>query len=387
MSIVTNDPTIVDLTPQPVEEPRRPPGKGLLRRLGGLELTKKKVPRRELMHFSRQMAVFVQAGIPLLEALEAVTEEMGDKTFKRVLLDVHERLRSGDTFASAVAAHPEAFPTVYANIVDSAEYTGHLDAALERIANYVERDIEARRKIKEALFYPCVVMALSIVVVVILTAFVIPKFEVFFKSFNATLPLPTRILLSIASFFTNWGLVVLVVIVVLVLAAYAGGKTDRGKALRDRILLKTPVLGDLIRHAILERFCRILSAMVISGVPLPEALVVTTAATNNAVFRKGLAVAREGMLRGEGLAGPMSASNLFPPAARQMFRVGETTGTLDKQLETAAVYFDRELDYKLSRFTALFEPAVILIAGLIVGFVAIALVSAMYGIYRQVHVG
>jgi type IV pilus assembly protein PilC len=174
---------------------------------------------------------------------------------------------------------------------------------------------------------------------------------------------------------------------VLVLAAYAGGKTARGKALRDRILLKTPVLGDLIRHAILERFCRILSAMVISGVPLPEALMVTTAATNNSVFRKGLAVAREGMLRGEGLAGPMSASNLFPPAARQMFRVGETTGTLDKQLETAAVYFDRELDYKLSRFTSLFEPAVILIAGLIVGFVAIALVSAMYGIYRQVHVG
>jgi type IV pilus assembly protein PilC len=126
--------------------------------------------------------------------------------------------------------------------------------------------------------------------------------------------------------------------------------------------------------------------MVISGVPLPEALVVTTNATNNAVFRKGLAKAREGMLRGEGLAGPMSASGLFPAAARQMFKVGESTGTLDTQLETAATYFDRELEYKLNRFTALFEPAVILFAGLIVGFVAIALVSAMYGIYRQVHI-
>jgi type IV pilus assembly protein PilC len=155
--------------------------------------------------------------------------------------------------------------------------------------------------------------------------------------------------------------------------------------LYDRVRLKVPVLGDLVRHAILERFCRILSAMVVSGVPLPDALAVTTTATNNSVFRRGLGMAREGMMRGEGLAGPMAASNLFPATARQMFKVGESTGTLDAQLETAAVYFDRELDYKLSRFTSLFEPAVILFAGLIVGFVAVALITAMYGIYRQVH--
>src|SRR5205823_12665308 len=129
-----------------------------------------------------------------------------------------------------------------------------------------------------------------------------------------------------------------------------------------------------------------LSAMVVSGVPLPDALVVTTAATHNAVFKRGLAKAREGMMRGEGLAGPMAESQLFPATARQMFRVGESTGTLDKQLEVAATYFDRELNYKLSRFTSLFEPAVILFAGVIVGFVAIALISAMYGIYRQVHI-
>jgi type IV pilus assembly protein PilC len=392
MSILSNDSNTLEIITPPGDEDlppvlvETPKGEGRLSKIMAFEITQKKVPRRELMHFSRQMAVFVRAGIPLLEAIEAVNEEMGNKVFKRVLIDVQARLRNGETFASAVEAHPGAFPPVYANILSAAEYTGHLDSSLERIADYVERDIEARRKIKEAMFYPTVVFFMSIAVVVILTIFVIPKFESFFKSFDAKLPLATRILLSVANFFTDWGLLVVGGVAVLALVAYGASRTTGGKALRDTVLLKVPVLGDLVQHAILERFCRILSAMVMSGVPLPDALVVTTASTNNAVFRKGLATAREGMLRGEGLAGPMSASGLFPAAARQMFRVGEATGTLDSQLETAATYFDRELEYKLSRFTSLFEPAVILFAGLIVGFVAIALVSAMYGIYRQVQI-
>jgi type IV pilus assembly protein PilC len=222
-------------------------------------------------------------------------------------------------------------------------------------------------------------------VVVILTVWVIPKFETFFKSFNAKLPLTTRILLSVAAFFSNWWFAIAGVLLLIAFGIFLMAKTTRGREFRDKALLHIPVVGDLLRHAILERFCRILSAMVMSGVPLPEAMVVTTTATNNAVFKKGLAKAREAMLRGEGLATPMSQTGLFPAAAKQMFKVGEATGTLDDQLEIAATYFDRELDYKLSRFTSLFEPAVILFAGLFVGFVAIALVSAMYGIYRQVH--
>jgi type IV pilus assembly protein PilC len=357
-----------------------------LKRFLSLEITKRKVKRRNLMHFSRQLAVFVRAGVPMLDSLEAITEEMDDKLFKTALDDITERLRSGETFAAAAAAHPEVFPEVYASILATAEYTGHLDDSLDRIALYIERDLEARRKVKEALFYPAIVCALSIVVVVVLTMWVIPKFETFFKSFNAKLPLPTRILLDVAGFFSNWWFVLLGGVVLIGMAIFATLRSERGRESLDALVLKMPLLGDLVHHAILERFCRILSAMVLSGVPLPEALVVTSAATNNAVFKKGLARAREGMMRGEGLAAPMAESNLFPASARQMFKVGESTGTLDDQLEVAATYFDRELDYKLKRFTSLFEPAVILFAGLIVGFVAIALVSAMYGIYRQVHI-
>jgi len=175
-------------------------------------------------------------------------------------------------------------------------------------------------------------------------------------------------------------------VMLIIVFAILGTSTRRGREVRDAMLLHVPVLGDVIRTAILERFCRILCSMVGAGVPLPEALQVTGNATTNAVFREGLNNARDGMLRGEGLAAPLARTELFPIAARRMFLVGESTGTLDHQLDSAAHYFDRELDYKLKHFTSLFEPAVILFVGVIVGFVAIALVSAMYGIYRQVHI-
>jgi len=351
-----------------------------------IELTKKKVPRRELMHFSRQMAVFMKAGIPVLEALEVMNEEMGDKVFERVLAETADSLRAGATFATATAEHPEAFPPFFTGILRSAELTGNLDVVLDQLADYIDRDLEARRKISAALIYPMVVLVMAVIAIVIITAFVLPRFKVFFSSLNAKLPLPTRILMGIANFVTNdWYFIAgafLLTVAVVVLSVV----TERGHRWRDVLLLKIPVLGDLIRTAILERFCRILSSMVGAGVPLPDALRVTSEATTNAVYRNGMDEARNAMLNGEGLAGPLARTDLFPSAARHMFVVGENTGTMDEQLETAAIYFDRELDYKLKRFTSLFEPAVVLFVGIVVGFVAIALISAMYGIYRQVHI-
>jgi type IV pilus assembly protein PilC len=351
-----------------------------------VEITAEKVPRKELMHFSRQMAVFMRAGIPVLEALEVMTEELGNKVFARTLAEMAESLREGETFASAAALHPKAFPPYYLGILRSAELTGNLDTVLDQLAEYIERDIEARRKITSALMYPSIVMVFAIIAVVVITAFVLPRFKTFFSSLHAKLPLPTRMLLSIANFFTNDWYVILGVVVALVATALYGTFSAEGRKIRDRIALQIPVLGDLVRTAVLERFCRILHSMVAAGVPLPEALLVTSETTTNHVYRDGLGQARTAMMRGEGLAGPLSQTGLFPPAARHMFLVGENTGTMDDQLQSAATYFDRELDYKLKQFTALFEPAVIIFVGVVVGFVAIALISAMYGIYRQVHI-
>jgi type IV pilus assembly protein PilC len=229
-------------------------------------------------------------------------------------------------------------------------------------------------------------MAMAIGVVGLLTGWVLPKFKTFFSSLHAKLPLPTRMLLGVADFVTSWWFLLSGGIVVLVVGGLAMFRSKSGRAKLDAIMLRVPVAGDLVRHAILERVCRILSSMLRAGVPLPEAMVVTAEATNNAVYRRGLTGVREEMLQGRGLAGPIAASGLFPGALRQMFRVGEDTGSLDQQLQTAAIYYDRELDYRIKRFTTLFEPAVIVAVGLIVGFVAVALVSAMYGIYHQVKI-
>jgi type IV pilus assembly protein PilC len=350
------------------------------------EITKKKVGRRELMHFSRQMSVFLRAGIPVLEALDVMSEDTSSKVLQRVVAEMGDSLRAGETLAGAAEAHPEAFPPYYVGILRSAEVSGNLDTTLDQLADYLERDSEARRKVSSALIYPSIVLIMAVVAVVVITAFVLPKFKSFFSSLHANLPLPTRMLMGITNFVTNdWFVFAALAAVILVVVGLAF-LTPKGRDIRDETLLKIPVLGELISTAILERFCRIMFSMVTAGVPIPEALAVTSDATSNTVFRRGLRTARDGLLRGEGLAAPLAGSGLFPTVARHMFRVGETTGTMDDQLETAANYFDRELGYKLSHFTSLFEPAVLVIVGVVVGFVAVALISAMYGIFHQVKV-
>ncbi len=350
------------------------------------EMTKKLVPRKDVMHFSRQLSVFVRAGMPIMEALDVIAQETPDKMLQRALLDMIERVQAGDTFASAAAAHPEAFPSYYIGILSSAELTGNLDVVLDQLADYLERDIEARSQVTSALIYPAVVAVMAIGVVVVLATFVMPKFVTFFKSFNAKLPLPTRMLLSGSNFVSHWWFAIAGVLVVLVAGTIALRRSRGGKALLDSMILKLPILGDLVRTAVIERTCRILSSMLRAGVGLPDAMRVTAETANNSVYRDALTHVREEMIEGRGLAEPIARTDLFPGAARQMFRVGEETGTLDSQLETAAEFYNRELDVKLKRFTSLFEPAVIVFMGVIVGFVAVALVSAMYGIYHQVKV-
>jgi type IV pilus assembly protein PilC len=349
------------------------------------EITKKKVKPRDLMHFSRQLGVFIRAGIPIINALDVISVEMTDKVFKPALEDIMEMLRSGSTFSAAASRHEEVFPPFYLGILRSAEVTGNLDVALDELADYLDRDIDVRQKVRSALVYPIIVLGMAVVVVLVLTLFVLPRFETFFQSFHAELPLPTRMLLSVSHFMGQWGWLIVTIIVGSTIAVVLYFRTLKGRARKDQLLLRLPVAGDLLEHAIVERFCRILASMMNAGVPVPEALAVTGDATNNAVFRERIARARDAMLRGEGLATPLNSTDLFPSSIRQMFRVGEDTGSLDKQLETAADYLDRELDYKIKRFTAYFEPAVVIFVGVVVGFVAIALVSAMYGVYNQVN--
>jgi type IV pilus assembly protein PilC len=350
------------------------------------EITKKKVPRQDVMNFTRQLAVFMKAGVPIMEALEVIVEETQNKMLKLILSEMVDSLRAGDTFASAAAQHPEAFPTFYVGILESAELTGNLDAVLNQLADYIDRDQKARGKVTAALIYPAVVAAMSVVTVLVLAVFVMPRFEVFFKSLNAKLPLVTRMLLNTTSFMGTYWYAEIAVVLIVVGGFIAMNRSPGGKARLDAIKLKLPVVGDLTETAIIERTCRVLASMLRAGVDLPRSMAVTAESANNAVYRNALEKIREAMMQGQGLAEPIAQSGLFPAAARQMFRVGEETGTLDQQLEVAAAYYGRELETKLERATALFEPAIIIFMGVVVGFVAVALISAMYGIYNQVKV-
>ncbi len=351
------------------------------------EITKKRVPRQDVMNFTRQLAVFMKAGIPIMEALEVITEETQNKMMKNVIDDMIESLRSGDTFAASAAQHPEAFPNFYVGILESAELTGNLDLVLNQLADYIERDTNARSKITSALIYPAVVAVMSVVTVIVLAVFVLPRFVVFFNSLHAKLPLVTRMLLNSSSFISHWWYVELAVIALIVGGFISMNRSPKGKARLDSWKLKLPVIGDLTQVAILERTTRVLASMLRAGVDLPRSMAVMAESANNAVYRRALEKVRESMMEGQGIADPISASGLFPAAARQMFRVGEETGTLDQQLEVASAYYGRELETKLDKATALFEPAIIIFMGVVVGFVAVALISAMYGIYNQVKVG
>jgi type IV pilus assembly protein PilC len=348
------------------------------------ELTKEKVKKKELMHFTRQLAVFVKAGIPITEAMEIIGDETPDVALQRTISHMVEDLRNGGTLSGAAGKHPEAFPKYYIGILSSAELTGKLDETLESLAGYLERELETRSKVVSALSYPGVVMVLALFTVAVLAGYVLPQFKPLFEELNADLPFATRALLFVATLFST-----LFYIPLSVFGLFTGWllwmfRSESGRGFKDRLVLKLPIIRGIVEYAILERFCRILGAMIRAGVPLPDAMKTTTDATSNSVFRERLAEAQVEMLEGAGFAKPLARTELFPGAARQMFKVGEETGTLDQQLEVASLYFDRELESRIKKFTTMFEPLMIVLVGIVVGFVAVALVQAMYGVLNGV---
>jgi len=261
--------------------------------LAKFEITQKKVPRKDLTNFTRQLAVFMRAGIPIMEALEVITEETQNKMLKVVLVEMVESLRAGDTFAAAAAIHPEAFPNFYVGILESAELTGSLDIVLNQLADYIDRDTKARGKVTAALIYPSVVACMSVVTVVVLAVFVMPRFEVFFKSLNAKLPLMTRLLLSTTSFIGKDWYFELAFVVIVVGGFMSMRRSDKGRDILDSLMLKLPVVGDLTETAIIERVCRVLASMLRAGVDLPRSMAVTAeSATTPSIRRHSTAFVR-----------------------------------------------------------------------------------------------
>jgi type IV pilus assembly protein PilC len=338
------------------------------------------ISRQDLILFTRQLATFVGAGVAMTRALTVIAEETASPLFKRVILTVLDDLERGQNLSESLAKHPKVFPSLYVDLIRVAELTGNLEATLKELAGYLRRDLNTVRRVRTAMIYPAVILVVATAVVIILVFFALPAFVKIFAEFRVQLPLSTRILIGIVAFTRAWGLVMGAVIASIIVAIVLALRTQRGKYARDLISLKVPVMGPIVVSAVLNRFSRTLAMVLKAGVPLGQTFDAVIAGTGNRVFQRGLATVKEQMTGGEGFAGPLLRTHLFPPMLTQMVRVGEETGTLDTYLEQAADFYEEELDYRIRAMTSLIEPVMTVAVGLVVGFIAVSLISAMYGL-------
>jgi type IV pilus assembly protein PilC len=353
----------------------------LERLLPGLNATK----RIELVVFSRMMATFIRAGIPILDGLDVVRQQGVSAPFRRTLDDVAVQLRNGETLSAALTRHPRVYPRLYVDMIVAAEATGELDAILDQLARYLERADATARRIRQAMLYPAIVLCMAGVVVAILTIVVLPSFVALFNDFEAELPLPTQIMMAIGTFGGSYGIQTLAVILGLIGVFMLVRDTRIVRRYRQRVVLRVPVVGGLARLGIETRFARTLGILLRAGVPIARAFDIATAGTVNETYIKRLAPVRERLLSGEGIATPLAASRLFGPLLIQMVKVGEETGTLDRYLDQAADFMDDELDYRTKQMVTVIEPMLILGVALVVGFVALSVVTPMYGILREIR--
>lgn len=337
------------------------------------------VSLRHLAEATRQLELFVVAGIPITDAVRIIATETDDRALRMLLNDVARDLEGGLSLSAALYTRRAVLPGYFVGVIRAAEVSGSFGTALAAIALQLEREVTSRAAIWRAATYPIVVMVFAALTLAVLTLYVVPQFVPLFEEVGAEMPLATRGVLWLSRLAGDlWWVSLSAVIVLLAVSMVLTGKRARG--LRERIALRTPMLGPILSAAALERFCRVLALGVRAGVPMAEAMWMTTGATGLVGHRLRLDQARDEMWKGGGFTEPMMATGLFPAPVRLMLRVGEETGTLAEQLETAGQYFSRRLETRIARMTTVIEPVMILGVGLVVGLVALGLVSAVYGV-------
>jgi len=343
-----------------------------------------RVKPREIILFSRQLALLLESGTDIVTSLELLQSQVTNRTLKRVIGEVASDIRGGSSLSVALGNHPRAFPEIYHRTIAAGEQGGNLEIVLRQMADYMERGVTTEKKIKNALTYPFIVVIVAIVVISILVTFVLPAFASLFTAFGAELPLSTRVLIGITDWLNRYGLYLTAVIAV---AAGLGGvyiKTPAGKYQWDKLSLSLPIVGRINLLSHLSRCCRTMALLFRVGLPLPEIMTLTIHGSNNKAMVEALTGVQQELIRGEGLSKPMARRKLFLPLMVQMVGVGEETGNLDNTLATVAESFEVEADDKTSSAVGLIQPAMTIIMALVVAFIAIALISAMYGIYGQV---
>jgi type IV pilus assembly protein PilC len=333
-----------------------------------------KVGIRDIVVFTRQFATMIDAGLPIVQALDVLGRQHPNKAVRDTLIGVKEHVSNGGTLGDGLAKYPKAFDNLYVNMVMAGETGGILDIILERLAIYLEKMDKLKRQVKTALIYPAVVVSAAVIVTAILLIFVIPTFKELFADFGAALPTPTRWVIAISEFAVDKGHYIAGGLFLAIWLLRRFMKTERGKQVIHPLLLKTPIFGEFIRKVAVSRFTRTMGTMLSSGVPILEALHICGKTSGNKVVEQEINQVRISISEGKTISQPLMNSTIFPPMVVQMIHVGESTGALDAMLQKIADFYDDEVNNAVNGMKQLIEPLMILVLGTLVG----GLVIAMY---------
>jgi len=332
------------------------------------------VKDKDIVVFTRQFATMIDAGLPLVQALEILSSQVENKTLSKTLQQVKADVESGATYADALRKHPRVFTELYVNMVAAGEAGGILDTILNRLATYIEKAMKLKKKVKGAMVYPIVVSTIAVGVIAVIMVFVVPTFTQMFATLGGTLPLPTRMVVNLSHFIAGpGGILALGAIVAFVIFIVQIRRTEKGKHTTDKILLKLPIFGPLINKVSVAKFTRTLGTLVSSGVPILDGLEITAKTSGNKVVEYAIMDVRKGVMAGKTLAEPITKAKVFPPMVTHMIAVGESTGALDSMLSKIADFYDDEVDSAVNNLTAAMEPMLMVFLGGSVGFIVVAM--------------
>ena len=336
------------------------------------------VSTKDLAIFTRQFATMITAGLPLVQCLDILSQQSENATLKKIITQVMHDVEAGSTLAEALGKHPKVFDTLFVNMVEAGEAGGVLDDILMRLATYIEKAEALKRKVKSAMTYPTVVLVVAVGTTVFMLLFIIPVFAKIFRDFGGELPLQTKIVLALSNFLRNFWWLGLGMIAAAIIAFKRFYATNQGEMVIDRVKLRLPILGDLLRKAAIARFTRTLGTLISSGVPILTGLEITARTAGNRVIQEAVLATRASIREGETIAAPLRQSEVFPPMVVQMIAVGEETGALDEMLNKIANFYDDEVNTAVDTLTSIIEPLMIVVMGLLVGGMVVAMYMPMF---------
>lgn len=333
-----------------------------------------KVKEKDIVIFTRQFATMIDAGLPLVQCLDILASQQEGAVFKKILFQIKEDVEGGSTFADALKKHPRTFNDLFVNLVAAGEVGGILDTILNRLSAYIEKSMKLKKQIKGAMVYPAVVVSIAVVVVAVILIFVIPVFQKMFDDFGGTLPAPTQLVVAMSNFLKANIFFIIIAIVVFIQIIKWIYRTEKGREIIDDLLLKSPVIGSLIRKTAVAKFTRTLSTMLSSGVPILDALEIVAKTAGNKTVEKAVMKTRTSISEGKTIAEPLAETKVFPSMVIQMIAVGEATGAMDTMLSKIADFYEEEVDVAVAALTSMLEPLLMVFLGGAVG----GLVISMY---------